>query len=171
MTGFLLIGALLLWVWLCRMGSHAVTDRLFSGHPHRLLIDRMMFLLLLPLILLDEIIAAPQFFVLCREQAVLVRDATDLASRRVRYSGVTSRVGPVWPLDSTIRKWSFVDAATGTPLFHYQTVEVEGGIFVRALGVFEGNGPLLFCSGLCAPSESSELRKWIALNGMVEERD
>jgi hypothetical protein len=107
----------------------------------------VVFVALLPLPLIDEIAAKPQFEQLCRENATVTVDPK--AAGKTVYLATQPRVileGP-W-VRVAAQPWQFVDVNSGEIVVAYNTLQADGGRFVAAFGI---GGPLLF-NGWCGPA-------------------
>lgn len=167
MTGLLLLSVVATWVALCRWLSKVIVRRAFPHCPQRRAIELSVFLVLLPLILLDELTAIPEFRRACRNSAVLVIERGAQSGAIVWFGSGESQPRSFGLLAGSVQRWQYVVAGTTTPAFHYHVVSARGGFFIRTLGISATNSPLIFDSP-CAPPEIAELRQWIKVHGMRE---
>ena len=149
MTGLLLGAVFLVWLAACAWAAHWIRKRL----PHRWRIpitEFLIFGLLLPLPLIDEIVGGVQFARLCRlHDAIQVNK--DTAKGRTAYL-LDQR--DMWLNNSAVpirlQKWTFVDVTTREILVEWRELYASGGHLIHMLKISEGNVPLTF-SGFCAP--------------------
>lgn len=135
-------------VWVChRLG------RGFSDPSWRLVAQLLAMALLLPLPLVDELIAGPQLLALCRDRAQLVvhlpqaltRPAGTLVHRALKPEPIEGVGVPVH-----VQPWWLVEPALGLVVASYDWVEARGGWLARwARG--ENAAPLSF-RGRCDPA-------------------
>ena len=152
MTGLLVLALLGLWTWLVYKFSRWIGGQVRGGR-WRWPIAALVFAALLPLPVIDELIARPQIEALCREGAVFKIDEEKIKGRRVKYSGepANERVSGV-AVPVTYLKGVLRDEETGQKLASHGSYTVKGGALVRAMGFSESNSPLFVRSG-CAPNE------------------
>jgi hypothetical protein len=165
MAVLLFVGGLYLWVVLCAwIAAHAgrVVPRPAWGQVLTILV----FLGLASMPVIDEIVAAPQFARLCREQARLVLDDAAPRGKAVAFEGGTRHVVSIWPLEATVTRHAYVDAGSSSPAYHYHEARASGGLLVSTLGI-SPTSPLLF-EGVCGPPELGDLEAWIKQAGMSE---
>lgn len=142
MTGLALLALLALWVWVVkRIASAAV-----RGVAHRVLrwcLGLLVFAVVLPLPVADELFAKHQINALCREGAVLRIDEQKIKGRRVRvaYEPLNAEV-PGVAIPVTFSKLVLRDADTGEDLGSRGHYVVKGGWLIRTLGFSESNSPL-----------------------------
>lgn len=157
MTGLLLVAVLLIWLGACVWLVGRVGKRL-PDRPWRSTVKFVLFVVMLPLPLIDEIIAKPQFEALCKEKAVVSIVAPNLQGKTLWYAGVSRTINTIGKSRIVESKWSFVVAPTGEPAYHYSSFDAEGGWFVRMLGISETTAPLVFPSH-CQPEKLSTIRQ------------
>lgn len=149
MKPFLLPGALAAWAalsaWMAFRAGAWFEPALRSGFK------ALVFVVLLPLPLLDEIIAQPQFSALCRELAVVTVHEHASRGRTVTRSGLPPEPVPGVMVPVALRKWLYVDAATGQPVMSFNTLEAGAGKLASALGTTRPASPLVF-AGTCEAS-------------------
>lgn len=144
MKPFLLPGALAAWAalsaWLAWQAGA------LSGPSWRSGFKALVFVALLPLPLLDEILAQPQFGALCRDLAVVTWPGHASRGLAVTLSSLPPQpvAGVMVPV--TLRKWIYVDAQTGQAVMSFNSLEAGAGKLASALG--GAAQPLVF-SGTC----------------------
>lgn len=164
MTGLLLLGVLGVWAALCMRIARRIANYLpFGGW--KFLVTVLIWLALLPLILIDELTAIPEFRRVCRDWAVLVIDRDELAGTVVWFGDSKTQARSFGLLAGTVQRRQYVIAGTATPAFHYHSVGVEGGFLIRTLGISQTNSPLILDSP-CTPAELPELERWVTAHGM-----
>jgi hypothetical protein len=150
-TGLLLLIAAAGWViFVVRTAKKAGTllrNRVGNGA-----VSLAVFLLLLPLPLIDEIIGGRQFSELCKKNVVHVNSRT--ARGRTVYLEHASQ-SPV--KGKAVRTWvipqRFVDSSTGELVLSYDILRAEGGALLPSFDA--GNEPLTF-KGECHPAGTFE---------------
>lgn len=149
MSGLLLLAVLALWLFvLARVTEFTV--RGFPNRPWRHIVKGIIFVLLLPLPLIDEIVGGWQFARLCKEH-----DTIQIDRERARGKIVYFAEDPAIEIENTwtpVRQqpWRFLDATTNAPVLSYEKFTAEGGILIRTLKISEGNAPFTF-AGYCLP--------------------
>ncbi len=150
MAGLIVLGVIGLWIWGVFKFSRWVGGQVAGGR-WRGPIAAIVFAVLLPLPVIDELIARPQVEALCREGAVLKIDEQRIKGQRVRYSaeplnaGVSGTAVPV-----TYTKSLWRSEQTGDELASRGSYTVKGGFLVRGIGFSESNSPM-FVRSHCAP--------------------
>jgi len=150
-TGFLLIGVLIAWLAVAIALARAFTRGIKAG-ARRAAAGVVVFALLLPLPVVDEIIGGFQLRAFCREGAVARYDEEKLRGRTVRMRlepnpGVpsvmqtpTRRVGALIPIEEQTEEW--IDVATGEVLLSQKAYTARGGLLIRMLGISNDDSPL-----------------------------
>ncbi len=147
MNAWVLPGVLLAWAGACTwLSGHLAA--LLSGGVRRLPLQALLFAVLLPLLLLDEIIAHPQFEALCRQQSLAASSPPwPLHRTLVRVDppaeAITGLAVPVRAYRSL-----YLDAATQQPWATELRLRAGGGKLVRLLAGSDEAGPLTF-EGAC----------------------
>lgn len=118
----------------------------------RLVVELLVFVVLLPLPLADELIARPGFQALCRERAHLtvhVPDAMGHQAHRLRL-----RPEPVsgLGLGVVVQPWWVLGEGTGLVLASFDTIEARGGWLARWASNDPTYRPLSF-KGYCEPTD------------------
>lgn len=151
-----MLAVLMLWGW----ADWWLAGRLCSAidRPHVRAVARcMVFALLLPLPVADEMYSLPAFTSLCRAHADVVVEAPALAGRSVWFVGVVSKPRQIGLLKGLERRWNYEIPEAGAPAFHHTDFEVEGGRFIQMLHISQTPSPLLF-EGRCASKQVPDLR-------------
>jgi len=152
MTGFLLLFALAIWVAIDTSLSVFVTTRL-AGTEWRVPIAIVVFAVLLPLPLIDEIVGGQQFKQLCKENSTIQVDRATASGRTVYFDPQQNvDVKGTW-VRVVLQPKRFVDATTGQLVVSYNTLIAAGGRFSQALAISEGGMPITF-DGSCRPTEN-----------------
>lgn len=152
MSGLFFLAIVGLWMWLAFKTSKVVGSWIAQGR-WRWPVAALLFVVLFPLPVLDELIARPQIERLCREGAVLKIDEQKIKGRRVKYSAEPLHADvPGIAIPMTYTKAVFRDEGTGEELGSRGSYAIKGGWFIRALGISESNSPLIV-EAYCAPSE------------------
>lgn len=146
MKPFLLPGALAAWAALSAWMSFRVGE--WFDPTLRTAFKALVFAVLLPLPLLDEIVAQPQFTSLCRDMAVVTLHERAARGRTVTLSSLPPEPVPGALVPVTLRKWLYVDATTGQPVMSFNTLQAGAGKLGAALGAMQPPQPLVF-SGAC----------------------
>jgi hypothetical protein len=148
MTGLFLIAVGLGWLGICIWLTGTIPDRL--PNKWRPAATLLIFALLLPLPLLDEIVGSRQFAELCKRNDTVQVDR-GRAKGKIVYlldQSDTWVEGVALPIRS--QKWTFVDSTTREPVVEWKQLYATGGVLIRTLQISEGNVPLTF-KGSCAP--------------------
>jgi hypothetical protein len=149
MSGLLLLSVFLAWLIIVACIA-AVIVRILPKKWWSYAIAAAVFLMLMPLPLIDEINAKPLFQSLCSNEAKVIADRPDIKGRTTWFD--RSEETKIFLGSIPVRKikWIFVDSTTQEPVYHYVVFEAQGGRFMKFLGISETGGPLLF-NGTCAP--------------------
>lgn len=111
------------------------------------------FLLLLPMPLIDEIVGKREFERLCQENSTIKVDRETASGKTVYLADLpATQINGTW-VPIRLQPWRYVDAATGEVIVSFNILQAKGGRFIRILGISEGNTPLTF-DGYCAPGDS-----------------
>jgi hypothetical protein len=112
----------------------------------------VVFAVLLPLPLVDEIVGKRQFERLCKENAEIKVDRATAVGRTV-YLDVRPQfdVPGTW-VRVAMQPMHFVDVATRETVVSYNELRASGGMLVRLFAFSEGRAPLLF-RGSCVPRD------------------
>lgn len=152
MAGLIVLGVIGLWIWGVFKFSRWIGGK-FRGGRWRWPIATLVFAVLLPLPVIDELIADRQIESLCRENAVMKINESKIKGLRVTYAAepLNQRVpGIAVPL--TFTRGVLRDTETNELLGSRGSYTVKAGILIRALGVSESNNPM-FARAFCAPDQ------------------
>jgi len=161
MTGLYLLFVAALWLFIAMFLTKLITTKLpkkWWGIPLRIIL----FLVLLPLPLADEIIGRQQFEQLCKEQGEVIVDATNIKGKTVWFAGSQRTQIKLGGIHVTQTKVNMVDANTQELIYHYYRLEANGGLFMSFIGVSEGGKPLLF-GGFCQPKNIERINAELGL--------
>lgn len=148
MSGIFLLFVFLLWLAIAISLSKFVTNKLpetkWPGH-----VRLIVFAILLPLPVIDEIVGGSQFRKLCQENSVIEVDRATAEGKTVYLvKSQDTEIRGKW-VRILAKPWRYADIKTNDVVVEYRTLTASGGWFVRLLGVSE-RMPLLF-NGSCAP--------------------
>ena len=149
MTGFLLIGVCALWiivsVWIGQTLGNFSPDR-----PWRPAIQFLIVGAIIPLPLIDEIVGGWQFSQLCKQHDSIYLNRETARGKTVYFAKSQKlAIGGMW-VPVVQKPKHFLDVATNEPVLAYERFDATGGVFIRSLGISEGNAPLTFPSS-CEP--------------------
>lgn len=154
MTGILLLFVIMIWLAVVIRLSKIITNKLpetWWRNPVGLLV----FAVLLPLPLIDEIVGGRQFEQLCKDNSVIQVDRVTAVGKTVYFAPQpASEIKGTW-VRIVLQPHRFVDATSGKTVLSYNTLTAVGGRFIHALGISEGGMPLTF-RGSCGPKESTK---------------
>jgi hypothetical protein len=157
MTGILLIGVLLIWLVIALFIAYAILGflpkRWWSG-----LVATGLFFALLPLPLIDEILAKPRFEELCRNVATVQVHTLSTQERKVNLKDRELKKFDSYGLQIQQERMNYSDITTGELVFSHTGVLVRGGFLIRTLGISETNSPVLF-DKYCGPKNSQTFLK------------
>jgi hypothetical protein len=149
MTGLLLIFAAGIWLVLALIIAMFILSKI-PTKTWRGGIAIPLFLLLLPMPVLDEIIGGRQFEQLCKDNSTIQVDELKATGKAVYLADLPSvQINDKW-VPISLQRWQFLDVTTGETVVSYNTLKATGGVFIRALGISEGHVPLTFKS-FCEP--------------------
>ena len=164
MTGLLLLAVVGLWVWACVAITREALRRVPS-QPLRWLVAPTLFSALLILPLADEIVGGFQFRALCKKGAVLRIDAEKAKGRTVRVViQPSNEVVPGQALRTLHTHFSYRIVDSEVEIARYDTYVVNGGWFIRALGISNNNSPLTIGSPACSPPNRGLLDRTYGFN-------
>lgn len=161
MSTIALAALLLAWVVLCAWTAHKV-GALFTDSTLRTELKALVFVALLPLPVIDELIAKPQFDQLCAQRAVPAVHAAELRGRPVHLTEIPPEpvLGLLVPVQ--VSKRVYADEHTRQPLLTFSVLSAQGGKLARALGI--GGTPITF-DGHCGPDPWQEMVSAMDLRG------
>lgn len=144
--GFLLL--FVSWGVGCAVVSWLLS-KLFPS-PWRPWVGLVLFVVLTPTLLIDEVIGKRQFERLCQEQTVYI--APNAKGRTVYLLPTTFEpIKGIW-LHGWIQKWRYVDEKTKETVVSYNLMHWDGGWFMRAIKWNGMSAPLLYKSS-CDPEK------------------
>lgn len=146
MAGLLFLMVVGLWVWAAVVLARWMSRRFLSQRPWRRYASIGLFMLILPLPVVDEIIGGFQFRALCEEGAKLKIDEKRILGKDVKLV-VTPKDSPELIPHTAIPifhyHYSYRDVYTDEEYAQYETYTAKGGVFIRALGISNNNSPLI----------------------------
>jgi len=159
MTGIFLLIVVGLWIWACVAITHLVLRRI-DARWWRWPLALVVFGLLLVVPVIDEIIGGFQFRSLCEKGAVLTIDAEKTSGKTVRVVIEPSNEVVAGQALRTLRShYSYQAVGNGEEVASYDTYAVNGGWFIRALGISESSSPLLIGAPYCGPPKEGSMDK------------
>ncbi|MES2483696.1 MAG: hypothetical protein V4609_17050 [Pseudomonadota bacterium] len=153
MSTMALAAVLLVWVVLCAWTAHKI-GALFTDSTLRIELKALVFVALLPLPVIDELIAKPQFDQLCAQRAVPAVNAAELRGRPVYLTEIPPEPVPGLLVPVQVSKRVYADERTRQPLLTFSVLSAQGGKLARALGI--GGTPITF-DGHCGPQHWQEV--------------
>lgn len=152
MTGIYLLFVGLIWVALVYWLSKTLTQKLPIA-TWRIPVALLIFAVLLPLPLIDEIVGARQFEQLCKENSEIQVDKLAAQGQTIYFNPQPHvEIKGTW-LKVVSQPHQFIDGRTGKQVVNYNTLLATGGKLIKVLGISEGGMPLTFY-GSCAPTEN-----------------
>lgn len=164
MTGIFLLAIISLWAWLAFKLSQWMTNRLQSS-KWRGVAASMLFIMLLPLPIADEIIGSFQFKALCREGARLRLHVDDPSGRtaRINFNPANRELkGKAVRILHTHVEYH--DVADGSLIAEYDGYLAEGGLFIRLLGISEADSPLIIHPRYCSPEKGEAIHRTLGFS-------
>ncbi|HNI74674.1 MAG TPA: hypothetical protein PLX65_14305 [Accumulibacter sp.] len=147
MGGLILFFVVGLWVVLVVWLSKVVATRI-PAERWRLPVGLLVFSVLAPLPILDELVGARQFERLCQENFTIKVDRATAVGRTVYLNPTPSFVVEGTWVPIIVQPWRYVDVTTGETVLSYNTLRAKGGRFLK---VSEGQVPITF-KGSCEPT-------------------
>lgn len=151
MTLILLAAIAVLWIVIC-FAVVMFGGRFLPNVWWTYLIRAIVFVVLIPLPLMDEIIAGPEFEKLCRQRASVSVDLPNPRGRTVSFKDSERMDLQLTGLRVVQTRRNYADVDTGELVYHYVRLDATGGWFARSIAVSEGRVPLLF-EGTCQPND------------------
>jgi hypothetical protein len=155
MTGLISLAIVGLWVWLAFKLSRFISGRVAQGRWAKPL-TALLFLVLLPMPVIDEIIGGFQFRALCDKNAKLVFnvDPASLKGKTVHAFAdpLDKQVGGTL-VRITYTRSIYRDTEGGKELMSFTAYRAKGGWLIRALSFDDNMMPLTFKSS-CNPLTS-----------------
>lgn len=163
MTGIFLLFAVVLWLVIAYWLTKLITIKL-PKNGWRILVRALLFFVLLPLPLADEIVGKRQFEQLCKERAASIKmDREKVRGQTVYYDYVyptkvirgkvtnddliADRWIPIW--QRSIRYLN----VSGEEVISYKELRADGGWIARGINFNSTNAPYTF-EGFCRPREN-----------------
>jgi hypothetical protein len=159
MSGLIFLAIVGLWVWLAFKLSRFISGRLVQGRWAKPL-TALLFLVLLPLPIIDEIIGGFQFRALCDRDAKLVFNVDPASLKGKTVRSVAD------PLNRSVEgsfvrihqsNYRYYDADDGRELLRYTEFYAKGGLLTRALSGQSDITPLTFGFSTCTPLPQTDL--------------
>ncbi len=148
MTGILLLFVAGIWLAIVIWLSKFITKKL-PEMWWRTPVGIVVFAVLLPLPLVDEIVGGRQFEQLCKDNSTIQVDRVTAVGKTVYFDPQPDvEIKGTW-VRVVLKPQRFVDATTGEPVVSYNELTARGGRFIRVLGISQGM-PLTF-KGSCVP--------------------
>lgn len=159
MTGILLLFVIVIWLAIVIWLSKIITKKLPTTW-WRIPVGLVIFAVLLPLPLIDEIVGGRQFERLCKENSTIQVDRATAVGKTVYLAQTPDlEIKGTW-VRVVIQPRRFVDATTGETVISFNDLIAVGGRFIRTLGISEGSMPLTF-KGWCQPGDQYALEKLV----------
>lgn len=152
MTGLYVLLIATAWIALAAAIAYGLTSRV-GAMPLRLLGAFVLFAMLLPLPLVDEIVGKGQFERLCKANTTIQVERASATGKTVYLAKIQSvAIKDAW-VPVVMKLWRYVDASTGETVVSYNTLDAGGGRLVQMFGFSEGRTPLIFSSSFCGPKD------------------
>jgi hypothetical protein len=153
----LLVGWAFISLWAAHRLGEGMAQRSAAGGLTRALrweIKALALATLLPLPLIDELLAKPQFDALCREQATVQMHGDLADGQRVHLTHLPPEPVSGLMLPVSQRKHLVLTDDTRQTVLSYSSLEAHAGKLARLMGVTQS--PLTF-EGRCAPANAQAL--------------
>ena len=164
MSGLFLAFIALIWLWLL-----AKLVRLFTSGikdlGHRVVVALISYCVLLPLPLIDELLGKRQFERLCKENSTVQIDRAAVGKTIYLVRSDSIQLKGNW-LPIRLQEWRHVDVVTGETLVAYNTLDVSGGFFIRAIPLYEVRVPITFSEPYCSPKDRPATKEAFAALGI-----
>jgi hypothetical protein len=152
MTGLFLIAVLAIWIVVLR-GFVRKLVAFLPERPWRKFVQLGMFVVLMPLPLVDEIVGGWQFAQLCKQHDTIQVDREKIRGATIYYVPTSStEIENLW-LPVRHQAWQHIYKTTGAMAMKYDSFHATGGWLIRTLRISESNVPLLFHDS-CFPHEN-----------------
>ena len=158
MIGLYLLFLLGIWTVLVAWLSVKIAKRL-PVPKWRPLVGIGLFIILLPMVLIDEMVGKRQFERLCQENSTIYI-APDAKGRTVYLADTPVEVAKGTWVNIVLHPWRYVDAKTGETIVSYNILGAGGGWFMHHF--YGGGGPILF-NGYCAPPKELSINTFNTL--------
>ena len=154
MSGLFLLAIVGLWMWLAFKTSKVVGSWIAQGR-WRWPVAALLFVMLLTLPVLDEIIGGFQFRALCAKNAVF-RMGVEKPEGRVTRETISpsNEVVPGTAITIYGTGIKYTDIQSGEIVVQFDRYVAKGGIFIRTLGISEGNAPITMDRPTCSPEKA-----------------
>ena len=152
MTGLFLIAVVVLWAWIAVFIARALTIRVKRALVRRLGAT-ILALVLLPLPVADELIAAPQFRSLCEDGTKLKFNPDRIRGRTIFLAHDPQPDISVGLLRGYYIPSRYLDATTNEVLITTNSYHLKGGLLIRMLGISEKTAPLTMPRYCASPEE------------------
>ena len=151
MGGLIFLFLFLLWLTVCIYVAWQA-PYWFAMRKLRWLVSVLVFALLLPLPLIDEIVGGWQFKKLCDVHNVIKIDKEKIRGSTIYYEPEPNvDLKNAW-VSIRLQQWSH-SYANGVMAMQYASLHANGGWLVRKLSMSESSAPLLFGAS-CYPTEN-----------------
>lgn len=165
MIGMFLLLVVVAWLALVVWLSKVISRR--APVKWRATVAILIFAVLLPLPIVDEIVGGRQFKKLCNEHGSITVDRAKAIGRVVYLADVPDvELTDAW-VRVVLKPWIFLDASTQQPILKFESLMADGGRFVSFLRLSQGTVPLIF-HGNCQPKETEDLRKLFSELGLTQ---
>jgi hypothetical protein len=159
MVGIMVLGVFLVWSVVAWWLSCWVTGKLL-GQDLKYVASIPLLIPMLFLPVADEVVGALQMKRLCRETEEFVVHVSDPVGRTVRRISKDENVsGTAIPMTRTT--FTYIDAESRERVISYMWLSAEAGLFIRYIGISQGNKPLVgesSCPRLYAASAESRYK-------------
>ena len=152
MSGLLLLGVLGIWLVIVIFTVKWLIHRL-KPSAFNIIFVVMVTIVMLVLPVADELISAPLFYKLCEEGTKLKFDPEKIRGRTIFLAENPQPRITVGLLNGYYIPWEYADAVTKEKLITSKSYHVNGGLFIRALGISETNAPLTMPSYCASPEK------------------
>jgi hypothetical protein len=151
-TGLYLLLVAVVWIAVAVLLARWLTSAMRNHGAWRSVVAVLIVTVLLPLPLLDEIIAKRQFEHLCKDNATIKIDPATAAGRTVHFDEQPQAPVPGTWVRVVSLPQRYVDVTSKEVVVSYNILRASGGVLVHLFGFSEGKVPLLF-HGSCAPKD------------------
>lgn len=126
----------------------------------------VLFAMLMPFPLIDEIVGKWQFEKLCKQNSTIHVDQNSALGKTVYFLPQPSQeIQGTW-VRVVLQPKNFIDSKTNESVVSYSILQADGGMLVRLFSISEGRVPLIFI-GSCHPRENvKDLLKRLNINAL-----
>lgn len=149
MSGLILIGVVLFWLWAAVVIGQMLTSKLKDSWP-KSLATFLTTAVLIPLPVVDEIIGGIQFRALCGVETQINYDKYKLANKTVHSQLLDAVDIESLTIPVISQTWNYRDIQSQEILLNYKTLDAEGGWLSRVIGFQSLRKPFTF-DGHCGP--------------------